>query len=94
MMLFMYVLAPILGFALLGGIIKFKLYKKSVSTSVIVASYTIAATLFYFGMQGLALFLITASVITLYFRALGREDNDTFTTNRFTGKERRNVRFN
>ena len=90
----MYVLAPILGFALLGGIIKFKLYRKSVSTSIIVITYTAASTLFYFGMQGLALLLITISVVALYFRALGREDNDTLTTNRFTGKERRHVRFN
>ena len=89
---FMYSFTPILAFALLSGLITFKIYKRSISTSVIVVTYCIASTLFFFGYVGSAMLISTAAILILYARAITRAENDTWSTNKFIKERRRSIK--
>ena len=86
---FMYTFMPILAFGLMGGIIRFKMYKTSVSTTVITIAFAVCSMLFYFGMTTIAMILMTVAVLVLYFRALRRSPSDTLWDNNYDGRNRR-----
>jgi dolichol kinase len=76
------------------GVFRFKIWKKSISTTIAVAVYSAVAYLFYFGYLDAGIIIVTAGVYIMLFRSMTRAETDTISTNRYKGKDRRNVHNN
>lgn len=76
-----YTLPTILSIYMLFGVLRYKLWKRSITITIVIIGQVIAEPLFYFGYIDCAIGVMTTSILIAYFRSIGKDDTDTISGN-------------
>ena len=81
---------PYFLFTLFGLSLTTKIYKRSISTFIIIIGASVSSTFHYYEMYEYASLAVIITLGVIFIRAMLKADIDTFIVRTYSGKEKRN----
>lgn len=88
----LYHLIPALSLGLAVLSIIYKLHRRSVSSFLTIIMVALSSNAIYYGLFSLSMIVVFVFTMVIFMRGIMKADNDKFSIDMYSGKEKRNIR--